>query len=331
MLIEKEIKRINKLIGGSKVYFDPTYFKGNINIIKLTSLLTDKTLVYTNKNILKFPKQEFLSFINEGIILPVTIDENSIDKDILNTGKVIIRKKLFHNGIFDKYYKTAIEEDKDDGDFKKLIENQFKCNKTNQEKLLNNLSFSINWDIPFTQIFNCPLLANVSYKKIWEFKINKLDPSIYHPLRLRYIQDVSKFLSEINILLPNNLTIDQIKEFRRDKASIQFRNWLEKNLFSATELTYDKIELNKYLIQRFNELSKSYDGSKNLISTSIGGCLGGITGWDIGGLTGAGIGSPLGSVVGYSLSNAVKNIWKKVGTNRWVFLFMDYKISASVK
>ena len=127
MLIEKERKRVNKLTDGSKVYFDPTYFDGNINIINLTPLLIDKTLIYTNKHILRLlPKHKFLSFINEGIILPVTIDENSIDKTILDTGKVIIRKKLFHKGIFDKYYKIAVEEDRKNEDFKKLIRNQFK-------------------------------------------------------------------------------------------------------------------------------------------------------------------------------------------------------------
>lgn len=165
------------------------------------------------------------------------------------------------------------------------------------------------------------------YRPIACYKCKELIESYYYPQSLNFLKDVKNFISGINPLLPADLDIDKIKEFRKEKVVTTFRNWLEHSIYDVySKQKYDKIEVDKYLLKEFNNMSSSYTEKNNLISYSISATLGGVLGYaSTGSLAGAGITGAIGTAAGYPFSKCLRMIWKKYGPNPWVFLLADAK------
>ena len=253
MIIEKEFKKLRSFVKGSKLYFNPAYYPSNkSDLLDLSPLLVDKTLVYlTENNFSSSDLSKIQSFNEEGFTVPVSISKNKLPSEI-QTGKEILRDKLLDEALFDKNYKYGVEEDLSDEELAVFFEN---AGWNGVE--LNSFAFSSNWDLIFMQLFHAPMYASSNFGPIFDYKLNRLGKDIYQPSRIQNFAEVSNFLTEINVVVPSKLTIDQIKEFRKDKTAIQFRNWLDNKLINVEEES-GPVKV-KSLVQEFNKLSKTYE------------------------------------------------------------------------
>lgn len=319
MLRNDVLVNVSETMKGSKIYFNPYYYPDKTKLLRLCPLIVDKTLLYVNKNNISSDILNLAElFQNEGFLIPVLISEETLP-DSLKTSSCIFRKKLFDEKLFDKEYKQAIEEDQNDVEFKSTISN-IQNSDTEFNTLIDNISFPLNWDLIFMNTLNVPMYFPNNCKDVFLYKLEKLNSQIYFPKRVINHINVTNFLEQINVIFPSDLTIDQIKKFRKQKAAINFRNWLERKLFNIEEK--EDILRVKYLVQEFNKLSKSHEEHADFISASLGGIIGALNE----GLVGA----TIGSVAGYGLSKILRSIWKIKGPNNWVFLLTDFENAGSV-
>jgi len=140
-------------------------------------------------------------------------------------------------------------------------------------------------------------------------------PSLEYP---EGIQALSYFLKSRPLKVPQQLSMDDLIEFRKDKKAIEFRVWLNNIIQEAkSKGTNNAIDIGRELRMDFQELCKGYEDRSNLIATTISGVattIAGIIGGPIGGLV---------AVPSYLISlKAVKLLWEKYGTNNWVFFFI---------
>ncbi len=328
MIIQNELKKTQRLIKGNVAYFDPSH-NSSLNLsIHILPLLIDKVCLYINKNNKgqKPLTDSCLDLIDEKLIIPVSLSEKNIPNN-LQIKQGIFRDKLFDESLFDIDYKTAIEKDYGDEELKDLVKKKLCKNGSDFDKNFCKMAYSFNWSLIFSQVLNVPLIMDSKHQSIASYKCRGLVDSYYYPQSLNNIIPVRNFISTINPLLPSNLDADKIKSFRKEKIAIKFRNWLEKSIYDVySKQKYGLIDVDKYLIKEFNEMSSNYSTKTNLISYSISGALGGLVGYAAtGSLAGAGFSGAIGTAASYPLSKCIKEIWKKKGPNPWIFLLNEVK------
>ena len=299
MIIQNELKKTQSLIKGHVAYFDPSH-NSNLNIsIRILPLLIDKVFLYINKNNAAHKQliDSCSDLLDEELILPVSLSKKNIP-DNIKIKKGIFRDKLFDESLFDIDYKAAIEKDYADDELKELVREKICKNGSDFDKNFCKMTYSFNWSLIFSQVLNVPLIMDSKHQSIACYKCKELLDSYYYPQSLNNIAPVKNFISTINPLLPSNLDVDKIKSFRKESAAIKFRNWLEKSIYNVyAKQKYGIIDVDKYLIKEFNELSSNYSAKTNLISYSISGALGGLVGY-----------AATGSLVGTGVSGTGKNI-----------------------
>tara|TARA_Y100000310_G_C20681497_1_gene816220 strand:+ start:1757 stop:2746 length:990 start_codon:yes stop_codon:yes gene_type:complete len=329
MIIKDELKRVNKLIDGYCIYINPTYVENFQSTIRIVPLLINKSLVYINKDNPNFSLIEpnIIDLAKEGYLIPTAIKETNLSKE-LNECKTVIKQRLVDDALFSNLYCECIDSDYEDDDLRYLVKKSFDVsNEKEFNTTFSRLSFSLNWDIVLTQIIKTPILIDKRIKDIFNYKLKNIFDCFYTPQSINNLNEIKEFLSKVNPIVPSNLTIDQIKIFREDKACIKFRNWIEKTIYNVYDKEkFDKIKTDDYLIKEFNILSESYKTKNNLISYSLSGLAGGFVGGiSTGSIVSAGLTGLVTTPFGYALTKLCKNIWKKIGPNPWVFILQDMK------
>lgn len=320
MIIKSEYNKIKKSLSTHHAYFDPDFNANLEESIRILPLLIDQTLIYLNKN---NPLHSSLikscnDLINENIFTPVSICENNLP-DSLISPNCIFRDRFLDEALFTIEYEELIQKDYEDEKLKLL----FETSKLNKEPhpSFNKTVFSLNWDIIFSQIIGTPLILDSKLHQIFSYKCSELMGACY-PQSLNYLLKIKNFIGKINPVFPAGLDIDKIRQFRKERVAITFRNWLEENIANVyLNQEYGEILVDDYLVKEFNKMSASYADKANLISYSISGALASV----IGGLTtksviGTAVIGTLGTTVGYPFSKLLKKFWERNGPNPWVFL-----------
>ena len=328
MIIQNELKKAQNLLSGRIAYFDPAHNSNLKSSIRILPLLIDKTLVYVNKNNYACKSLIDVSsdLFEEGLMIPVSLSEENLPERI-NTKKGIFRNKIFDESLFSIEYKEAIEKDYEDDYLKDLIKKKICQNGSDFDKIFSKTSYSFNWSLILSQVLNVPLIMDKRFQEIAGYKSKEIIKSYYYTQSLNHLNEIKSFISTINPVLPANLSIDKIKLFRKERIVIQFRKWLEKSIYAVYgKQHYDKIEVDKYLVKEFSEVSKSYAEKNNLISYSMSGAMGGLIGYGItGSATGGAISGAVGTMAGYPFSKLIKYLWEKKGPNPWIFLVTNFK------
>ena len=325
MIIQKQRNNLINSLPSNRIFIDPNIYTNFDVTARVIPLITNNSLISLNKNNRNFKNlyNKTYDLIEEGIFIPVSISEENLPDNLVNK-KCILRKALVDESLFLQDYKKAIEKDYLDDNFKRLIQNEFQLKQRELTPKISSISHSMNWNLIISQLLETPILSCNKFRNILNYKCNSIVRNYYYPQAMNHLPDIKNFIKKLNPLFPANLDIDQIKSFRKDNKSVQFRNWLNHKLHDIYgKEKFDTIEIDEYLINEFNELSKSYSKKIELISIPLSGIFGGVVGGLLSGspITGGAIGGLAGSTLGFPLSKIMNEIWKKRGPNPWVFFF----------
>lgn len=315
-----------ELLEGSKVFVDPAYSpQFFIERLDVLPLLVDKVIVYepSKANLKKwnYPIERFCEFVREGIFVPLFI-ERPIDIDV-NEKQCLFRTDLLEDFVFLREYDKAVSEDLEDREFEELALDA--CGGNN--KCVTDLVYSINWDIIVSQILETPIFINEDLKPLWKYKYEKTIRDISSITNTPELVDkshiVKKFLLKIGIP-PMNLSIDEVKKFRKEKVATEFRRWL-KEVFSrmVKEKEFRPMSPERDLLERFKELANTYSKRTQTIGETIGITLSSLA-------ASFAIIPPtiiplLTVALEYTFTRIIREIWKLYGPNNWVFLLLDFE------
>jgi len=324
-MILKNLSKFSKLLESSRIYLNQTYIENNNTVLNITPLLFNKSLVHITKS----NSQELIDkveLLNQNkLTIPVSISENTLPEQ-LTTTQHILKDSVVDGVIFDKVYKELIEEDIEDTAFRNLIISSL----GGGQSIFNSVSFTVNWDLILMQALDTPIYSSTKFRPAFEYKMNSMVNQTYTPHSVKNLLAIAEFAKKINISVPDNLSIDQIKEFRKDNASIHFRTWLERRFDESTILNSDnKVD---YLRQKFNELTASYEAKNNIWSMGLGSIVGYVAGNIaenslIQSNTGT-LGQGMGALSGASLPLIINELRKRYGKNRWAFLLSNMKLES---
>ena len=318
-----------ELLEGSKVFVDPAYSpQFFIERLDVLPLLVDKVMVYepSKANLKKwnYPIERFCEFVREGIFVPLFI-ERPIDIDV-NEKQCLFRTDLLEDFVFLREYDKAVSEDLEDREFEKLALNACGGNS----KCVTDLIYSINWDIIVSQILETPIFINEDLKPLWKYKYEKTIRDISRITNTPELVDKSHIVKKFLYLkihrLPMNLSIDEVKEFRKEKVATEFRRWL-KEVFSrmVKEEEFKQVRPERDLLERFEELANTYRRKTQITGALIGGAIG--VALSSLGANFAGIPSTIISLLTlplpYAFIRIIRKMWKLFGPNNWVFLLLD--------
>jgi len=306
------------ILEGSRIYIDPAYFPFSCaEQLNVLPLLIDKILVFEpSKENLKtwnYPFEMFSSLVEEQVFVPIFLDKN----DEVPYRICIYREDLMPNELFFGEYEKAIDEDLNDSTFIQIAESM------NLDPDI--MAFSLNWDLIVAQILKSPILTTERLGALWLYKFQKM---IYE---INSITKIPESVKKSNILksffyrtierLPSDLTVDEILEFRSDKAAREFRNWLSNEInkimgmSKVTEVSFDE-----ELYRDFTDLLDAYKDRINLVSCTITAIVAAIVGILAGPL------ASLPPIIGpLFFPKLVKAFWKKYGPNNWIFLMLELK------
>lgn len=324
---------------GSSIFLSPIYDEiYHFQVIDLLPLLFDKVIsvwhyLGETESVSKYYSIERIKDLCENQILifydnPIeTYNSEYIDK---KPPEIMLERWIDDEGYFleediqqlpekiDITHKL-IDEDLNDEEFSKL---RMQLPKNLHFFSDFNASDELNIDLIDSLYLNSPLLVPPQLKSIWAHKFERMIkqsraiiPSLEYPEK---IQALSYFLKSRPLKIPQQLSIDDLIEFRKDKEAIEFRMWLDNVIQVAkSKGVANTIDLGQELRMDFQELCKSYEDRSNIVATSISGMatsIAGIIGGPIGGLV---------AVPSYLISlKAVKLLWEKYGTNNWTFFFI---------
>lgn len=290
---------------------------------------------YSIERIEELCKNQILTFYEK----PIVVEERN-NRPLCTSLCTPLERWIRDEGYFilgewdDEKSKTLRElvfEDWEDGElskFKKQLPFSFDGYYVNSYCVDSDFVVSIDLNKNLMDAFylNSPLLVHPQLKSIYAYKFESIIkqskaviPSVEYPEK---IQVLSKFLRSNPLKVPQQLSLDDLIEFRKDRKAIEFRIWLNNVFQEAKSKGIDNaIDISQELRVDFQELCKSYEDRSNLIATTISGMattIAGIIGGPLGGLV---------SVPSYLTSlKAVKLLWEKYGTNNWTFFFIKKRI-----
>jgi hypothetical protein len=144
-----------------------------------------------------------------------------------------------------------------------------------------DFSLAIHTDLLKTKILDSSLLIRPDHLALWNYvlkKYERCDSEVTQSM-----DSVRKFF-EHSFIYPRNLAVEQVLEFRRDKANIYFRKWLSDSIARIRQS--GEVQMLDHVLERdFSQLSASFekriDNATNLLSatlTGLGSALAGLTG-----------------------------------------------------
>ena len=196
--------------------------------------------------------------------------------------------------------------------------------------ICSDFSLAIHSDLIKTKLLDSSLLIRPDHTQLWNHIFQKYQQNV-ESSSLNY-DLIQKFLN-YDIVYPKNLSIDDILEFRKDKANVYFRRWLGDSISRIRHSGAVK-ELDNVLERDFRQLLLNYekrmDNSTNLVSATLTG-LGSVIA-DLAGAVPAAIAAcvlpwfttKLGSVL-------TKAYMERFSKDNWVLFFIDWKQNEDLK
>jgi hypothetical protein len=217
-------------------------------------------------------------------------------------------------------FALSLKEDLKDEELSKLIIRLLDSDASDASVSLSKMG--INMGLIYSFSLDSSLLIPPQLKPILVHKFQRIIKQskaiIPSPEYSEEIQALAYFLKSSPLKIPQQLSIDDLIEFRKDKKAIEFRLWLNNVVQEAKTKGIDNaIDIGQELRMEFQELCTSYKDRSNLVAGVISGIattIAGIIAGPLGGL--AAVPSYLTSLKG------VKLLWEIYGTNNWAFFFI---------
>ena len=305
------------LIESYKVYVDPFYFQNSFSdYIEPLSLLADEVFVYNPTNWLSsenYSQSKFKDFVEEEIFIPIYNEPPDYEIPLYLT-----RDDIIGDGDFFYAYNEHLRDDFEDDELNRFIKTVL---PNQSEYSAEDIVFSMDWDMIVSQALNANSLITSELKPLWELKFSK----IFNEEKPNAMRD---FLVNYTLKIPKDLTIDQIKNLRKDNASKGIRKWFETtyNKISTLE-SHESVDLNagEILLREFQEMLYVEERRTQKFS-KYGATIPSIL-ITIVGLSVDPVGSIAGPVSSPAVSYLIERIYKKFGKNNWTFLLADIKNS----
>jgi hypothetical protein len=173
-------------------------------------------------------------------------------------------------------------------------------------------------------ILDTPMYVDTDSKAIARWKLSQIANSFNLDIDRR-VKITKDFLENITLDIPIELSFDDIKEFKEDKACTNFR----KSIFTITEQYRkgsDQEIIQKLLWEfyerrnEFNEAAQSYAQVRTGILTGIVSTIGGL----IGGLHGAVIGGAGASAASLLINSFFRKFYER-NHKDWAIFLWDWK------
>jgi hypothetical protein len=300
--------------------YDPSFFIPQLDVLPF---LIDNVIIYNpSKRNLKrwrYKLKRFSEFVDAGIFVPLSPeDELLIDypSEFQLTRKDIITTKKFL-----AEYDRAVEYDLDDEKFLKIAKSLSKRGVVTDP---HDVAFSLNWDLIVTSTLGIPIIYDERQKALWNYKIGTGMGTVKKTDNITDIKQatvVKKFFYKTIGRLPIHLSVDDILEFRKNKAAKNFRRWLRKETniaIDAQKVTQIKIE--EHLYKEYKELIDSYQKKKTKTSTAVKSVIAVIVGFIAGPAVGA---ASLGAE--FAVPHVYRTLQSKYGHNNWALLLVKMK------
>lgn len=331
MITKNLLEGKQKLLKGSKIYVDPSYSPSFfVDLIDILPFFIDKIVIYeptdNNLDCWNYCKDRFSQFVDEGIFVPIFIDESSTNGKFSN--KYICRKELIEESSFWRKYDGAVREDVENEDFINKVATVLGIGRKyppDFDEKINELALCINWDIIVSQILKSPIFIHDKFKPLLEYKYQAIVSNfnrIYEtPKEVENVEIFKKFMHRMTLSLPRDFSIDEIKEFRKERISREFRTWFEQKLNELIVVgKVSRIDLDEELQKEFYELTENYQNKINKTEVTITAAVAGLAGLY------AGPAAAIPPIIGpFIFPNLITELWKNFGPNNWVFMLMDIK------
>lgn len=188
---------------------------------------------------------------------------------------------------------------------------------------LNNELEKYNLDLLVSTKTGFPLVIEPLVNEIHQWKMKRVRELCITEIS-RELDMVRRFLRSLNISIPIDLTLDEIKSFREEKTSTEFRDALFSlsRRFQDDPKTDAAQDLWAEFYQRkmeFNELANSYAETRVVLLTGIVSTIGGFLGGPVGAIVG-GLGTSL-------ISPITKTIFRRMyedSRKDWVSFFWKW-------
>lgn len=317
-------KKNFKVLEDSRIYVDPHYNPGFfVQKFDVLPFLIDHAIIYdpSKKKIERwgYNFERFLDFVEAGIIIPLSPGDEFLKE--YPEKRQIVRSEVINTNIFFADYDRAVQDDLNDPGFLKIAKSLSKGKVIDD---LNDVAFSLNWDLIVTSALHSPILYDDRQQTLWNYKIGTaigLAPENNNLSEIEQMIVLQKFLYRAIGKLPIHLPVDTILDFRRDNAAINFRKWLRDQVGIAMDAKKEiQIEIDEHLFQEFKELSNSYQKKSTRLGAVATGALAvsvGLVAGPIGGVASLG-----GQLIFPSI---IRKLQAKYSHNNWALLLVDIK------
>jgi len=307
---------MNKNSKESKIYVDPFYFPNFPEYVEPLALLVDKIFIYDPTELLisgKYPQSRFNEFVDEKIFTPIFISNPEQYK--LEISNYVMRKDIIEDYDFFPIYNLCIEADRRDRELLRIFDTF--CSYSKEQ--IDDLIFSLNWDLIISQVLGAYCLTPSVLKPVWKHKFSLA----FKEEEIKLMKD---FLINYTLDFPKNLSIYQIKKLREDNVSKKLRTWFKEMYLKLENLKIESVEeINEVhlLLSEFREMLnneknkiKNYCNSLGVILSTVLGIVGIIVCPFISAI------SPLATL---PVSKLIQKIWEKFGKNNWIFIIAELK------
>jgi len=309
---------------GSRILFDPQLHFGNRDgQLTTLALLFGRIAVPepTPLNLVHWgmDSTRFRSFVEEGIVVPLATGSEPL-KDYPDAHQVT-RAALIPDAPFFHDYEATVAEDRNDAELLAIVKDL--SVQSGAAVTVDSIAFNANWDLVLSLRLNAPVATDMYSRRILGYKCSVAAGG--GPLASPSVDDSSHFLAKLlskqALALPTNLTIDDIRELRKERVANSFRSWFFSELSRAR--TFERppgVEVEDHLLRGFRELVEAK--AKHIeyrtapiaaaISVGVGAVLGPLEG--------------IASAAGYPLiRELIRRATDRWGSQRWVDILTDFK------
>lgn len=314
------------ILDGSRVLVDAVFAPKPIGrFLDILPLLTDKVIVYDpsvrNLRSWGFDEGRFRSLVDERIFIPLFAHSPSD----FEPNDCITRKDLLPDSEFWGEYDSSISSDLEDDNLLTAISRV----ATVSQQTSGDLVFSLNWDVLISQILSSPIVAADRFENVWAYKFDKTIQDLSELSGRRVAAGggaLHKFLYRAIKKLPSELTVNDLKRLREERAARRFREWFSGALDRAmTTKKVTQVKPDEAIYMDFIDLAekanKGINKAAEIAGVSISGAVGLFS--TAMGYPAAGVGGTIGSTV--VLPRLIKKVWGRFSPDNWVFVLMSLR------
>lgn len=308
----------------ARVYVDPQYSPSFlIPQLDVLPFLVEQVIVYDpSKSNLRgwgYRYRRFSEFVDSGVFVPMSPGDKTLSE--YQDRCQLVRDEVVDTQAFLAEYDRAIQEDLSDEGFLEIVKSLSKSGFMANPR---DVAFSLNWDLILSSALRAPILCDEKHQLVWEYKMG-LSPDVLQETidasQMEKVKVLQKFLSKALGVLPLDLPVDYVVDFRKDSCARNFRLWFGKQISAAMRAEkVSEVETDTYLLEDFKELADTYSkkskkwgaaatGATALAVTLVAGPLGGA----------ASLGGQL------VFPSIIRKLQKKYGRHNWVLVLVDMK------